>query len=159
MGVHRPLSAAAALVTGALAATALALALTGCTPTKPTPGFVEVTPGLSASASPTADAETVAADPAQPSTWTIGFDGVGPLVLGTPSTEQHDVLAAFEPEVAADGCGLDFVSTPPASASEPPNPPPTASPPSSSTSTSPPRRAPAPAPRTASGSAPPSTTS
>jgi len=112
MGVHRPLSAAAALATGALAATALALALTGCTPAKPTPGFVEVTPGLSTSASPTADAETVAADPAQPSTWTIGFDGVGPLVLGTPSTEQHDVLAAFEPEVAADGCGLDFVSTP-----------------------------------------------
>lgn len=112
MGVHRPLSVTG--VAAGLAAGALALALTGCVPAPSTPGFVEGTPGPSASASPApnADPEGAVADPAQPSTWTIGFDAVGPIVLGTPSTEQHAVLAAFEPEVAGDGCGLDFVSTP-----------------------------------------------
>jgi hypothetical protein len=117
MGEHRPLSVAVVAVAVGLAAGALAL--TGCVPAPSTPGFVEGTPGSSgssgsapASAAPNADAEGAVADPAQPSTWTIGFDAVGPIVLGTPSTEQHDVLAAFEPEVAGDGCGLDFVSTP-----------------------------------------------
>lgn len=120
MGEHRPLSVAGVAVAVGLAAGALALALTGCVPAPSTPGFVEGTPGSSgpgsASTSPApnggADAEGAVADPAQPSTWIIGFDAVGPLVLGTPSAEQHGVLAAFEPEVAGDGCGLDFVSTP-----------------------------------------------
>ncbi|MFJ3490933.1 hypothetical protein [Leifsonia aquatica] len=118
MGEHRPLSVAGVAVAVGLAAGALALALTGCVPAPSTPGFVEGTPGssgpgsVSTSPAPSADAEGAVADPAQPSTWTIGFDAVGPLVLGTPSSEQHEVLAAFEPEVAGDGCGLDFVSTP-----------------------------------------------
>lgn len=109
MGVHRPLSAVAAVVLGV---GVLTLALTGCTPVPPTPDFVAVTPHPAASAPPTVEAAASAGDPAQASTWTIGFDGVGPLVLGSPSSGRHAALAAFEPEPAVDGCGLDFVSTP-----------------------------------------------
>jgi hypothetical protein len=34
-------------------------------------------------------------DPADPATWIIGFDGVGPIKLGTPYRSQHDIVPAF----------------------------------------------------------------
>lgn len=61
------------------------------TPT-PTP-----TPTPTETPTPTSTPTTVAPveDPADPSTWTIRFDGVGPVSLGTPVQDQHPAIPAF----------------------------------------------------------------
>lgn len=60
----------------------------------PTPTATETptpTPTPTPAATPTAPAQ----DPADPSTWMIGFDAVGPLSLGVPFRSQHDVVPTF----------------------------------------------------------------
>lgn len=107
-------------VAGLVAAAALALA--GCagagsggsdaTPfpipsvTASVPTISATPPAFTSTATPTAAPEPVPAsdpDPADPSTWTIGFDGIGPITLGTPLA---DIEAAVPP---TDSCrpGVD----------------------------------------------------
>ncbi|WP_368498721.1 hypothetical protein [Herbiconiux sp. A18JL235] len=105
-------------VAGLVAAAALALA--GCagtgsggseaTPfpipsvTASVPTITATPPAFTSTATPTAAPEPAPApDPADPSTWTIGFDGIGPITLGTPLA---DIEAAVPP---TDSCrpGVD----------------------------------------------------
>ncbi|WP_374009366.1 hypothetical protein [Leifsonia sp. LS-T14] len=59
------------------------------TPT-PTP---TATPAPTSTPTPTATAPVQ--DPADPSTWVIGFESVGPVALGTPFRSQHDAVPTF----------------------------------------------------------------
>jgi hypothetical protein len=68
---------------------------------RPTPTATP-TPDPSSTPTPTATATTptapppTAADAAEPSTWIIGFDGVGPVTLGSSFEEQQQKLSAFD---------------------------------------------------------------
>ncbi|GIT79005.1 hypothetical protein LLS1_06740 [Leifsonia sp. LS1] len=113
---------------GAVAAVGLALALSGCTTPQAAPGSETIAPsgaatsGAGANGAPSGTAvpgegpgagnAAGAADPARPETWTIGYAGVGPVVLGDASTAREEALAAFAPEPPAGACGLDFVTGP-----------------------------------------------
>lgn len=55
------------------------------------------TPTPTATPTPT-PTPTSTMDPADPSTWTIGFDGVGPVTLGPTPAEQRATLPAFSDE-------------------------------------------------------------
>lgn len=59
-----------------------------------TPTVTE-TPTATPTPTPTPTSAVPVQDPADPSTWLIRFDGVGPVSLGTPFREQHDALPAF----------------------------------------------------------------
>lgn len=86
----------------AIAATVAAL-LAGCTGADATPspttaptstGPASRTPAA-AEPSPTAPATSAAADPADPSTWLVAFDGIGPMKAGAPLATVPDELRAF----------------------------------------------------------------
>lgn len=76
-----------ALGTGLLDPAPIVAATVTATPT-PTP-----TPTLTPTPTPTVAAPVQ--DPADPSTWVIGFQGVGPISLGAPLDEQESALPSF----------------------------------------------------------------
>lgn len=84
------------LATGIVVALGLA-ALAGCahSGTASPEDSPSPSPSPSASASPSASPSPEGPDLADPSTWLISFDGVGPLVLGQPFTEVPAVMTAF----------------------------------------------------------------
>ncbi len=103
----RPISGLA--VAGLAAAAALALAACAGTGTGTDPGstpfpipsvtasvpMITATPPATPTDAPATDAPqpAPASDPADPSTWTIGFDGIGPITLGTPLSEVDAIVA------------------------------------------------------------------
>ncbi|QJU54626.1 hypothetical protein SCB71_16045 [Herbiconiux sp. KACC 21604] len=105
----RPISGLA--VAGLAAAAALALAACAGTGTGTDPGstpfpipsvtasvpMITATPPATPTDAPATGAPQPAPasdpDPADPSTWTIGFDGIGPITLGTPLSEVEAIVA------------------------------------------------------------------
>lgn len=93
----------------------VALALTGCTasPVKanesPAPVTSPATPSPTPTAAPSpplpseSPEPAAAEDPAEPATWTIGFDGIGPVAIGQTREEAIAALAAF-PVGPLEGC-------------------------------------------------------
>lgn len=80
---------------GVLAAAAL-LALAGCTSTGATPNASSSAPSSSAAA-PTAEPTPAAAlDPADPASWVITADAVGPIARGADAAATVAELTAFE---------------------------------------------------------------
>lgn len=89
--------------TASVAAIAL-LVLTACTAPHAGPASPIATASTSATPSPAptppSTSESLAVDPADPSTWRIGDEGIGPLHLGIPL----DAAVALLPDYIADGC-------------------------------------------------------
>jgi hypothetical protein len=89
---------------GKLVALLVVAALCGCTAAGATPA---PDPTVTVVSSPTPTGTPVAAwDPADPTTWVISAEGVGPLRLGDDIAEAVAAIPAFpEPDDAAANCG------------------------------------------------------
>lgn len=85
------------------------------TPTPSTTPTPTPTPTATETVAPAVTAEpTPAMDPSDPSSWIIGFDGVGPVAFDTPLAEVPDVLADTPyrlSEDSADWCPTKFYVT------------------------------------------------
>ena len=82
-------SVAYAMGSGVLAPAPVAT-VTSTTTSTPTPTVAPTKTSI-----PTPDAAGSAVDPSDPSTWTIDFNGVGPVALGSSFETQRDILPSF----------------------------------------------------------------